>query len=92
MGKKKDNEGEVSTLLDFIIPQKVDAFVEAYMPTDIESELTEYFTDAKLREFFKAWICPAGDPLKEYLNILCQHGFRMKVTMAGDVAVLAIRK
>lgn len=92
MAKNKDTEEQGTTILDFVVPQKVDAFVEAFQPTDIESELTEFFTDSKLREFFKAWPCSLGDPLATYLDMLSQHGFRMRVTITGEPAVLAIRK
>ena len=88
--KKKDDDDQGVSILDFVVPQKVDAFVEAYSATDIEGEMTEVFTDSRLREFFKAWPCSLGDPLAAYLDMLAQHDFRMRVTVTGEPAVLAV--
>ena len=80
-------QGEAVTINDFIVPQKVDAFCQAYAPCDYEDETTETFTDARLREFFKAWLCPIGDPLTAYLEMLSVNGFSMKVSITGEPAI-----
>lgn len=99
MARKKENEMMVTdgtaasaaatTLLDFVVPQKVDAFYRAYTPCDYEDETTEIFTDSRLREFFKAWPCSLGDPLAEYVSLLVERGFEMNVSVTGEVAIFA---
>jgi hypothetical protein len=83
-------EGGSTSLADFIVPQKVDAFCNAYTPCDYEDETTEVFTDARLREFFKAWICPLGDPLATYLTLLSARGYTMRVSITGEPAIFVV--
>lgn len=95
MGKKKEidviaeAQPAATTLLDFVVPQKVDAFCKTYAPCDYEGETTETFTDSRLREFFKAWPCSLGDPLTEYVSLLCERGFVMQVSLDGEPAIFA---
>lgn len=83
MAKKKDPyegaEEHGTTLMDFIIPEKVRAFADAYNPCADEKMATKWFDDARLRAFFKAYVCSLGDPLNIYLEMLEPYGFRMKV-------------
>ena len=83
-------QGDAVTINDFIVPQKVDAFCNAYAPCDYEDETTETFTDARLREFFKAWICPLGDPLTTYLTLLSARGYTMRVSITGEPAIFVV--
>jgi len=85
-------EQEAVTIRDFIVSQKVDAFCQAYQPCDYEDATTETFTDARLREFFKAWLCPLGDPLTEYLSMLSINGFQMHVSITGEPAIFVRAK
>lgn len=82
MAKKKDPlEGaseQGTTLADFVLEQKITAFVEAYQPCD-EKVASKWFDETKLRTFFKAYPCTLGDPLTIYLNRLEDKGFKMKV-------------
>lgn len=92
MDKRHDDDMESDekrvTLEDFIIPQKINAFQNAYAPCNDERAATAIFDDSRLREFFKAWICKEGDPLAIYVERLERLGYRMTVTTAGDPAIL----
>lgn len=90
MSKKKDIDNEQGggvTLEDFIVPAKVDAFINHYAPAANENTCEEVFTDAKLRQFFKAWPCTLGDPLSVYMERLRIAGFTMGVSIGGEPAL-----
>ena len=83
-------EVEKISLRDFIIPSKVQAFCQAYRPAKREKQTTYVFTDERLRQFFKAYVCGLGDPLKLYIEDLKMAGFVMTVDMAtGEPCILA---
>lgn len=75
-------------LEDFIVPQKIVAFREYYKPVPRLGLNTIAFTDAKLREFFKAYITKVGDPLAVYVERLENLGFKMQVSILGEPAIL----
>ena len=83
-------------LSDYVIPEKVAAFVSTYDPAppgmDDTSEYVETFDDARLRSYFKAYVCGLGDPLKLYIEDLKLAGFRMQVSVTGKPCIFAIRK
>lgn len=96
-GFTPDVEVAKVSLGDFIVTEKVAAFVAAYKPApegwDDTYESVETFDDARLREFFKAYVCGLGDPLALYIEDLMLAGFRMKVSMAtGEPCIFAVRK
>lgn len=92
MNQEEQNQEKVS-LEDFVMPQKVDAFVEQYRPADKQTQTCEVFNDARLREFFKAVPLPGmGDPLKIYLEWLADAGFKMHVSLTGEPAIFAEAK
>jgi len=84
---KEDEKKDGVTLEDFIIPQKIVAFKNYYRPVEKESLATSVFTDATLRQFFKAWPCTLGDPLRIYLQRLENLGFKMRVSISGEPAI-----
>ena len=83
-------------LSDYVIPEKVAAFQSAFAPApegmDDTSEYVEVFDDARLRTYFKAYVCGLGDPLKLYIEDLKLAGFRMQVSVTGKPCIFAIRK
>ena len=83
-------------LEDYVIKEKVSAFVNSYAPApegmDDTSEYVEVFDDARLRQYFKAYPCGLGDPLKLYVEDLIMAGFRMRVSVTGKPCIFAIRK
>lgn len=83
-------------LSDYVIEEKVAAFVNTYAPApdgmDDTSEYVEVFDDARLRSYFKAYPCGLGDPLKLYVEDLKLAHFRMKVSVTGKPCIFAIRK
>jgi len=82
-------EPKTTTIADFYLPQKIQAFHEAYNAAEEETLQSETFTEARLREFFKAYVLPGvGDPLQLYLDALAAHGYHMSVTMAGEPAII----
>lgn len=87
----KGAEEQGTTLEDFVIPQKLDAFSEAYEPVD-ESMATEIFDDARLRQFFKAYPCSLGDPLVIYLARLNDMGYFMHVSATGEPAIFVVER
>lgn len=89
---KNDETPEV-TLEDFVVPQKVEAFAEAYAPASSQTMATEVFDDARLRSFFRAFpIAKVGDPLSVYVAMLEKRGFRMRVSIEGEPAIFANTK
>lgn len=80
-------------LSDYVIPEKVSAFVRTYKPCNEWDEGYQSFTDAELREFFKAYVCGLGDPLALYIEDLKLAGFQMTVSEAtGEPTIFAVRK
>ena len=97
MGKKKNDMMELSeqpevTLQDFVIPAKIEAFCEKYKPLDHWREDCDMFTDYQLRSYFKAVVCPLGDPLALYLQDLSLRRFKSKDDECGEpVIYVALR-
>lgn len=79
------------TLDDYIVPQRVTAFNEAYAPAT-EDMATAAFGEAQLRDFFQAWVNNLGDPLTIYLDRLESLGFRLKVSRSGHLAIFVTNK
>lgn len=80
-------------LSDYIIEEKVSAFVRAYKPCDEFDPDCESFDEARLRDFFKATVCGLGDPLKLYIEDLKKADFRMQVSIiTGEPCIFAIRR
>ena len=81
------------SLRDFMVPQKVSAFVRTYEPCSEGDDGYEQFDDGRLREVFKAYVCGLGDPLKLYIEDLQMANFRMEISMAtGEPCIFARRK
>ena len=93
---KRDNtemqEQAGTKLEDYIVPAKIDAFVRHYKPCDSEEMAEEVFTDARLREFFKAWPCGLGDPLAIYMARLDHEGYQMDVSITGEPALFVVER
>lgn len=92
MGKRKQQDYEVSekvevTLQDFVIPSKIQAFCKQYQPQDHWTEDCDVFTDYQLRTYFKAVVCPLGDPLSLYLQELEMRGFKMRNDECGEPVI-----
>ena len=80
-------------LEDYVIKEKVSAFVRHYVPCHEGDDGYEQFDDARLREMFKAYVCGLGDPLKLYIEDLQMAGFKMECSIAtGEPCVFARRK
>ena len=90
-----DNEVEKISLRDFVIPEKVAAFVRDFEPCDEFDPGAERFDDGRLREYFKAYVCGLGDPLALYLEDLklAPEPFRMVTSVAtNEPCIFARRK
>lgn len=93
MAKKTENEEQAEvTLQDYVIPSKIEAFCNQYAPADHWSEDCDVFTDYQLRTYFKAVVCPLGDPLALYLQVLALHGFKMRNDECGEPVIYARAK
>jgi len=80
-------------LEDYVIKEKVSAFVRCYAPCGEGDDGYEQFDDARLREVFKAYVCGLGDPLKLYIEDLQMAGFRMECSVVtGEPCIFARRK
>ena len=91
--KEMEQEEDKVSLRDFIVEQKISAFVRDYEPCNEGEDGYEQFDDARLREVFKAYVCGAGDPLKLYINDLQMANFRMDISMAtGEPCIFARRR
>ena len=70
------------SLKDFVIPEKVQAFVNAYEPCQEGDMGCEAFNDARLREFFKGYVLD-----------LKLAGFRLTVSaLSEEPCIFARRK
>ena len=92
MGQKKKDEIVISeqsevTLQDFVIPSKIQAFCDQYKPQDRWTEDCDMYTDYQLRTYFKAVVCPLGDPLALYLKELELRGFKMRNDECGEPVI-----
>lgn len=85
MGKKQEEGPKTEA---FVIPEKVEAFCNAYEPADKFMPDVEVFYEARLRSFFKAYVTVCGDPLKNYVKLLSDAGFKFSVTITGQPAIL----
>jgi len=83
--KKEESKGV--DILDFVIPQKVEAFCNSYVPENDETLAGEVFTDTKLRKYFQAYPRNVGDPLVWYINELGNKGFTMQTSIMGEPAI-----
>lgn len=97
VGQELMPEVEVAkvSLRDFIVPAKVTAFVNGYVPCREGDDGYEQFDDARLREVFKAYVCSLGDPLRLYIEDLqmANPPFVMECSMVtGEPCVFARRK
>lgn len=79
-------------LSDYVIEEKVAAFVKAYTPCREFDPGYESFDEARLRDFFKATVCGLGDPLKLYINDLMLKGFRMEVSQTTDEPTIFVTR
>ena len=95
MGKKNNNteqENNAPRILDFVAVQKVNAFCKRYEPVTHQDYDTEVYNEIRLRNFFKADVCPYGDPLTVYLDILEQRGYTMTVSLQDEPVILVKEK
>lgn len=97
MGKKKKDEVDLEekvevTLQDFVIPAKIQAFCDQYQAQNHWTEDCDVFTDYQLRSYFKAVVCPLGDPLSLYIDELGMRGFKMRQDECGEPVIYARRK
>jgi len=95
MGKRKKNDFDIIDndeqaevkLDDFVIPAKIEAFCDQYEPLDHWTEDCDTYTDYQLRTYFKAVVCPLGDPLSLYLQELGYRGFKMRNDESGEPVI-----
>lgn len=91
MKQESENQPRV-TLEDFIVPAKIQAFVEEYEPAATEAEAEEVMGDAALRTFFQAFPLAIGDPMTLYIDALQRNGYRLRVTSNNEPALLLHHK
>lgn len=92
-GDSLEPEVEKISLRDFVVEQKIKAFIHGYAPCSEGDPGYEQFDDARLREVFKAYVCSLGDPLKLYIDDLAMAGFKMECSMlTGEPCIFARRK
>lgn len=83
----ENNDKPEVTLDDFVIPEKIKAFCNQYEPLDHWTEGCDMFNDSQLRSYFKAVVCPLGDPLSLYIAELGYCGFHMKNDECGEPVI-----
>jgi len=79
-------------LEDYVIKEKVSAFVRRYVPCCEYDEGYEALDEAQLRDFFKATVCGLGDPLRLYIEDLKMAGFTLEVSDATDQLAMFVRR
>ena len=85
---------EKISLRDFVIPEKVAAFVNGYEPCDEFDPGAERFGDAELRVYFKAYVTGLGDPLALYIEDLklANPPFRMQTSLADNKPAIFVKR
>lgn len=83
----ENENNNATTIEDFVSPQKVVAFCNAYIPSDVERPEGDTFNEARLRRYFEAYPRSVGDPLVYYLDALQRNGFFMKTSVTGEPAI-----
>ena len=89
---KPEQEVSKVSLEDFIVEEKVDAFRDSYEPCDELDFEAEAFDDSKLREYFKAYVCGLGDPLRLYVGLLSIYDFNFKTSLATGEPTIFVRR
>lgn len=87
MMTEQKEESKGVDMMDFVIPQKVNAFCDSYVPVNDETLASEVFTDTKLRKYFQAYPRNIGDPLTWYIDKLECMGFNMQTSIMGEPAI-----
>lgn len=82
---------EKVSLEDFVVKEKVRAFVNSYEPCEEFDEGAKMFDDGSLREYFKAYVCGLGDPLNLYIEDLKLASFRMVTSLATNEPAIFVR-
>lgn len=80
------------SLDDFVIKEKVAAFVRDYEPCDEFDPGAERFGDGELRTYFKAYVTGLGDPLQLYIEDLKLADFRMTTSLATQKPCIFARR
>lgn len=81
-----------TTLNDFFIQQKLDCFIQSFEAVDKLGINVEMFSDVRLREYFKAYVCTYGDPMKIYLDKLAELGYRMHTSIVTMEPVMYVKR
>lgn len=79
------------SLEDFVVKEKVHAFINSYEPCKEFDEGAKMFDDGSLREYFKAYVCGLGDPLNLYIEDLKLASFRMVTSLATNEPAIFVR-
>jgi len=80
-------------LEDYVIKEKVSAFVRCYAPCgEWDADCYKAFDEGQLRDFFKATVCGLGDPLRLYIEDLKMAGFSLEVSEATGQLAMFVRK
>ena len=79
-------------LEDYVIKEKVSAFVRHYVPCCEYDEGYETLDESQLRDFFKATVCGLGDPLRLYIDDLKMAGFTLEVSDATGQLAMFVRR
>jgi hypothetical protein len=80
------------SLDDFVIKEKVSAFVRDYEPCDEFDAGAERFGDGELRTYFKAYVTGLGDPLQLYIEDLKFANFKMVTSLATQKPCIFARR
>lgn len=88
------NEVPPVLLSDYVIGEKVRAFINDYEPCDEFDVGAERFGDAELRVYFKAYVTSLGDPLSLYIDDLklANPPFRMVTSVATNKPCIFARR
>lgn len=93
VAKKESMKVDVQTTLnDFFIQQKLDCFVQSFEAVDKLGPCVEMFSDVRLREYFKAYVCTYGDPMKIYHDKLGELGYHMHTSIVTMEPVMYVRR
>ena len=80
-------------LEDYVIKEKVSAFVRCYAPCgEWDADCYKAFDEGQLRDFFKATVCGLGDPLRLYIEDLKMAGFSLEVSEATGQLAMFVKK
>jgi len=81
-------EPKPDPLQELFDPKLVESFANNYIPVDSENIATSVMTRGMIRDYFGAYAMDRiGDPIHRYIKELSAHGFILRPSLCGEMAL-----